>query len=396
MLGWAHKAQTSQAGFLSHPQGKLPADVAGTGHDYVISVRAAPLRDVRASAIVAAMGYNRKHRFRRACFGVITLAAFGLSGCGDSEQTKSSALNNPIVPLPPGNPFAALPLYVYPGTAAAKAALDLEGSAPEEAELAQKIAGQPAAEWFSYPLDEIGTEVDAYVSAATGAGELPVLVPYNVPNRDCGQYSSGGAQDPQDYRDWVDAFADAIGERPAVVVIEPDALPQLDTCLTVPDQAVRLELIRYFVEALSALPSTVVYLDAGHSSWISADIMAARLLDAGLAKARGFALNVSNYQFDVDLVKYAAVLIEELGMETNFIIDSSRNGNGPALGADSWCNPPGRALGNAPTADTDVAALDAYVWVKRPGESDGECRGGPAPGFWFAERALELAREATW
>jgi endoglucanase len=300
------------------------------------------------------------------------------------------------VVLPPGNPFQAMPLYVYPDTWAAKAAQMLQTSSPEEAALAEKIAEQPAAEWFSYPYEAIGAEVDRYVSAAASAGTLPVLVPYHLPNRDCGQYSGGGAEDPQGYRDWAAAFVDAIGDRPAVVVLEPDSLPQLDTCLSAPDQAQRLELTRSFAEALSALPSTVVYLDAGHSSWVRADIMAERLLQAGIAEVRGFSLNVSNYQRDANLLQYGHDLIARLGIDTHFIIDSSRNGNGPAAGPDNWCNPAGRALGRAPTADTDDLALDGYLWVKRPGESDGECLGGPAPGLWFPERAFELARNASW
>jgi len=289
-----------------------------------------------------------------------------------------------------------MPQYVYPGTWAAQAVEMLQASSPEEAALAEKIAEQPAAEWFSYPYEAIAAEVDSYVSAAASAGALPLLVPYHLPNRDCGLYSAGGAEDPQAYRDWSAAFVAAIGDRPAVVVLEPDSLPQLDTCLSAPDQAQRLELIRSFAQALSALPSTVVYLDAGHSSWVSADIMAERLRQAGIAEVRGFSLNVSNYQGDAPLLQYGRDLIARLGPETHFVIDSSRNGNGPATGADSWCNPTGRALGRAPTADTEDPALDAYLWIKRPGESDGECLGGPAPGLWFPERAFELARNASW
>lgn len=319
------------------------------------------------------------------------------AGSGDAAASESSgASENPVVALPPGNPFEAMPLYVYPGTWAARATEMLRASAPEDAALAGKIAEQPAAEWFSYPYETIGAEVDRYVSAAASAGQLPVLVPYHLPNRDCGLYSAGGAEDPQEYRDWADAFVAAIGDRPAVVVLEPDSLPQLDTCLSEPDQAQRLELIRSFAEALSALPSTVVYLDAGHSSWVPADVMARRLLDAGIAEVRGFSLNVSNYQRDADLLRYGHDLIARLGLEMHFVIDSSRNGNGPATGPESWCNPAGRALGRAPTGNTGDPALDAYLWVKRPGESDGECLGGPAPGLWFPERAFELARNANW
>ncbi len=344
----------------------------------------------------------------------VALAALSLMGCSGAESapgdTTSGATasgdapgssdaadaDRPVTVLPPGNPFEAMPLYVYPGTWAARAAEMLRASSAEEAALAEKIAQQPAAEWFSYPYETIAAEVDRYVSAAAEAGALPVLVAYHVPNRDCGLYSAGGAQDPEEYRDWAAAFAQAIGERPAVVVLEPDSLPLLDTCLSESDQAERLELLRSFAEALSALPSTVVYLDAGHSSWVPASVMAERLLAAGIAKVRGFTLNVSNYQRDADLLRYGNDLITRLGLETYFVIDSSRNGNGPAAGPDNWCNPTERALGRAPTADTDDPALDAYLWVKRPGESDGECRGGPAPGLWFAERAFELARNASW
>jgi len=348
-------------------------------------------------------------------FGALLLAAFELAGCSSSEAASpeatsregagsadnvategSVATERPALQLPPGNPFAAMPLYVYPGTWAAQAAEMLQATSPEEAALAAKIAGQPAAEWFSYPFETIGAEVDRYVSAAASAGELPVLVPYHLPNRDCGLYSAGGAEDPQGYRDWSAAFVAAIGDRPAVVVLEPDSLPQLDTCLSEPDQAQRLELIRSFAEALSALPSTVVYLDAGHSSWVPAVVMAERLLAAGVAGVRGFSVNVSNYQNDANLVEYGHDLISRLGVEAHFVIDSSRNGNGPATGPESWCNPIGRALGRAPTSDTDDPLLDAYLWVKRPGESDGGCLGGPAPGLWFPERAFELARNARW
>ena len=41
--------------------------------------------------------------------------------------------------------------------------------------------------------------------------------------------------------------------------------------------------------------------------------------------------------------------------------------------AGNWCNPPGAGLGVRPTANTGVALLDANLWVKVPGESDGSC-----------------------
>ncbi|MFI5427363.1 glycoside hydrolase family 6 protein [Aeromicrobium sp. UC242_57] len=74
------------------------------------------------------------------------------------------------------------------------------------------------------------------------------------------------------------------------------------------------------------------------------------------------------------------------------VIDTSRNGAGSN---GEWCNPSGRALGPEPQAGT-AGSLDAYLWIKPPGESDGECGGGPPAGEFWTERALELAANAGW
>ena len=82
----------------------------------------------------------------------------------------------------------------------------------------------------------------------------------------------------------------------------------------------------------------------------------------------------------------------------HFVIDSSRNGQGPwtptATYPDpqTWCNPPGRKIGKAPTVETGDPLIHAYLWLKRPGESDGECNGGPKAGAFWLEQAIELAK----
>ncbi|MBK3561609.1 glycoside hydrolase family 6 protein, partial [Streptomyces sp. MBT56] len=53
-----------------------------------------------------------------------------------------------------------------------------------------------------------------------------------------------------------------------------------------------------------------------------------------------------------------------------------------------WCDPAGRALGRTPTTRTGEARIDAYLWVKLPGESDG-C--SAAPGAFSPEYAHGLA-----
>ena len=79
----------------------------------------------------------------------------------------------------------------------------------------------------------------------------------------------------------------------------------------------------------------------------------------------------------------------------HYVIDTGRNGAGPSDDPLYWCNPSGRALGVAPTTETAGAHADAYLWVKRPGESDGSCdRGEPAAGRFVNQFAIELARNA--
>jgi endoglucanase len=320
------------------------------------------------------------------------------AACGGASAAMSSPAGPASVAAPvTGNPFAGIAVYRAPYSNAENAQRQLAKSNPAEAALVAKIADQPQASWYGSWSADIATVITNYVNAAERAGQLALLVAYNVPNRDCGQYSAGGASDSEAYLEWITAFAEGIGTRRAVVVLEPDAIPLLEQCLSEADQAKRLELIRRAVSVLESKPGVSVYIDAGHSNWVPAAEMAERLKAAGIAEARGFALNTSNFRADEDLIRYGKELVAALGMDSHYIIDSSRNGNGPAPAEqEDWCNPEGRALGHPPSAETGEPALDAFLWIKRPGESDGECKGGPAAGQWFQARAVEMARNAKW
>jgi endoglucanase len=296
-----------------------------------------------------------------------------------------------------GNPFNGIPIYRAPYSNAENAEKQTEKQSPADAALLAKIAMQPQASWYGSWSSDISIEAKNYVNAAKRVNALALMVAYNVPNRDCGQYSAGGARDESAYATWIESFAAGIADRRAVIVLEPDAIPLLTQCLSEADQVKRLALIAHAVEVLEALPGVAVYIDAGHSNWVPAGEMASRLKRAGIDKARGFALNTSNFQPDDELIAYGKAVVQALGTDTHFVIDSGRNGNGAAPASnEGWCNPEGRALGRPPSADTGIAELDAFLWVKRPGESDGECKGGPPAGQWFQARAVEMARNARW
>jgi len=137
--------------------------------------------------------------------------------------------------------------------------------------------------------------------------------------------------DEQAYEKWVSGFAAGLGDRPAVVILEPDALAQLSSCPGNAQQQARLQMLAYAVKTLQT-NSDQVYLDAGHSNWVPAGQMAARLRAADIAQAYGFALNVSNYAATGQEIGYAAELDRDLGMAKRFVVDTSRNGTGSAGG----------------------------------------------------------------
>lgn len=286
-----------------------------------------------------------------------------------------------------GNPLAGLPFYVNPASKARAAA---DGVDPRNPQL-DAIANTPTAYW----MDNLSTPaVDAkYIAAAQGAGTMPVLALYGIPHRDCGSFAAGGFGSADAYRRWIDGVAAAIGSGPAAVILEPDALAMAD-CLSGDQRQERFDLMRYAVDTLTRNPATAVYIDGGHARWLSVEDMAARLNDVGVGKARGFSLNTANFFTTEESIGYGDA-ISALTNGAHYVIDTGRNGAGPSDDPLYWCNPSGRALGAAPTTDTASGNVDAYLWVKRPGESDGSCnRGEPAAGRFVNQFAIDLARNA--
>lgn len=387
----------------------------------------------------------------------------------------------------------------------------------------------PQAVWFTGGTPkEVQKAVKKTMQQAALEKRVPVLVAYNIPFRDCSQYSSGGAVDTAAYQAWITGFAQGIGSGKAVVILEPDGLgiipynttiygaedwcrPTVDgpdgTPIPAPGASPeeRYAQLQYAGAKLrDAAPHANVYLDATHSGWLGVGEAAYRLDRAGHdpetheALTHGFFLNASNYQTSEQAVQFGTWVSMCTAFATNpeeggwrlgnfgwcpsqynpaldyaldyspeyaasvtaqlqglmgsapaalpFVVDTSRNGRGPldaagyaaapygqpdavigALNAGNWCNPPGAGLGLRPTSSTGSALVDAYLWVKTPGQSDGACdiAGGarawdyeaynpwglsgdaanhfdplwgmvdPDAGAWFPAQALELAQRAV-
>ncbi|MDP9442945.1 MAG: glycoside hydrolase family 6 protein [Actinomycetota bacterium] len=296
-------------------------------------------------------------------------------------------------PTPSDNPFLGTRGYVDPNSPARLDADRRRAWDPAGAAALDKVASGPQADWFGdwVPTSSLARVVGERVSTQTAAGALPVVVTYAIPHRDCGNYSAGGLGTATEYGAWIRQLAAGIGSRKAVVVLEPDGLALTD-CLTPTARQERYGMLADAVDVLEALPATTVYLDAGGAGWHSTEEMAGRLKAAGVGKARGFSINVSNFADDATNLRYGNELSARLGGEY-FIADTSRNGLGSGS---TWCNPEGRALGRRFTAATGSPFADAFTWIKRPGESDGTCGGGPAAGQWWSEYAIGLGQRASW
>lgn len=241
------------------------------------------------------------------------------------------------------------------------------------ADIGARIARQPQATWFTEanPSSVLG-KVREVTDKAAAQRQVPVLVAYAIPNRDCGGASAGGASDTGQYRAWIENFAQGLGQQPSVVVLEPDALANLD-CLTPAEETDRFATLAYAARSIHQhAPQARVYYDAGNSGWQSPGAMAWRLRQSGInTDGNGLALNVANFNPTRDEIRYGRAILRALGNPgLGLVVDTSRNGSGPAAGR-SFCDPPGRTLGTTPTADTKTGNVDAFLWIKHPGTADG-------------------------
>ncbi|MFD7278016.1 glycoside hydrolase family 6 protein [Streptomyces sp. NPDC059862] len=265
---------------------------------------------------------------------------------------------------------------------------------PRRPVIESRIADQPASVWFAdFTPATITSRVAAVTSGAAAQGRVPVVVVYAIPDRDCGGHSQGGAPDLAAYDAWIDRFAAGLGSDDVIVILEPDSVAQAG-CLSAGDRADRFASLARAGRVLKAAnPRARVYHDAGHSGWHPAAEQAALLKQAGAASpasSDGIFSNVSNFHRTADEIAYDRQVLDALGgpADLGAVIDTSRNGNGaPADG--EWCDPAGRKIGRAPTMNTGEERIDAYLWVKLPGESDG-CKG--RPGTFTPSYAYDLAR----
>jgi cellulose 1,4-beta-cellobiosidase len=281
---------------------------------------------------------------------------------------------------------------------------------------------------------------------------------------------------------FIDPIAAALASKPAyqklriALIIEPDSLPNMvtnisgptsiPTCVAVAANNLYTDGVTYAIQKFSAMPNTSLYLDIGHSGWLGwannmakAATLYTNLINTATANhpalVRGLADDIANYTplkepfvspsnttlLDGTFYQNNPVFDEQTFVSNltaafktagftgtlGFITDTSRSGWAPIndghpidrrKARGNWCNV-GSGIGPRPqAAPAGTAGVDAYLFVKPPGESDGGSTAGapgydpncapasptnalngmpdaPAAGQWFDSGFLTLLHSAT-
>jgi hypothetical protein len=272
--------------------------------------------------------------------------------------------------------------------------------------LLSKIASQPEAQrisiysWGGTPSGIFKqTQKVLCQNSAADPGSIPILNTYFL------HPTLGGCPTPSQvsgynglFHSRVDAMAAAIDRRPAVVLLELDALGSSSCIVSVHSMPEWEADLRYEMKAMQALPHTLVYVEGGYSDSNSVAYTAKILNAIGVNSIRGFFTNDTHEAWTINEAHWATAISEKTH-GAHFIVDTADNGRGPLDntnkvrdGVEDLCNPPGRGLGPQTTTNTGFAFADAWMWTHPPGNSSG-CGGGPPGGvFWPARAEGEAAR----
>ncbi|RZA17314.1 MAG: cellulose 1,4-beta-cellobiosidase, partial [Proteobacteria bacterium] len=251
------------------------------------------------------------------------------------------------------------------------------------------------------------------------------------------------------YIDRIAALFNRYSDLRIAAIVEPDSLPNLSTNMGVDKCAKAAPLYREGVAyALRKLKADHIslYLDIGHGGWLgwpnnresAARIFKEVIADAGGPDViRGFATNVANYSpsyvpendthsaayYDwnpaIDEVTFVRLMRDNLRNEglgdVHFLVDTGRNGNPYARKSwKNWCNIRDAGLGQRPQI-SPTEGIDAFLWIKPPGESDGTAdssaprfdsscvsedslKGAPEAGVWNHEHLLRILdnTDSSW
>jgi endoglucanase len=330
--------------------------------------------------------------------------------CGDSNGAGPALPADPRGVTPAAaNPLAGDHFFVDPTERSYKDLMIYRSRGQTaNATAMENLALQPKAHWFGrFTRPDMQGKVRNYLNCVQKfqPGATPLLIVMRHQGKECSpHYTAGGVAEDNLSKKWYRDFAEAVGNSRVVIGFEPDSIGTI-SCLAKSRRQARRDLLRYGVDTLSKLPNATIYLEGTASDWKSPAYTAKLLRYVGIAKVRGFMLNVTHHDWTASNIAYGRKVSRRVGGKP-FVISTSYNGRGPVhykLGkagryrrVNVYCNPRFRGLGPRPNTNTGVAGVDGYLYLNRPGVSGaGTCNGGFKAGEWWADRALMYAKYHT-
>ncbi|KAG6954291.1 hypothetical protein JG687_00011876 [Phytophthora cactorum] len=253
------------------------------------------------------------------------------------------------------------------------------------------------ASWFTDRMttDERSTMITNMLNQCSEDTRLSIVV-YGIPNKDCdaGLSSGGSVKSTDDYKAFLKQLTDAVGDRKVLYVVEPDAVGLLAKENSCGSSAGYLDNLKVAVEALSANANAELYVDVGY--WMLADStnagkIAPIMQELGsCGRVKGVTINTSNYRSNDECAAYCTNFQNAMGKsDMSCVVDTSRNFKGSPTS--DWCNVPTAGIGKPPSSETGFSNIDYFMWIKPPGESDGECAtGGTSAGSFYADGFTKL------
>ncbi|KAF4028605.1 Glycosyl hydrolases family 6 [Phytophthora infestans] len=268
---------------------------------------------------------------------------------------------------------------------------------PDLSKALEALEQHAIASWFTDRMtsDERSTLLSSMLNQCSEDTRLSIVV-YGIPNKDCdaGLSSGGSVKSTDDYKTFLKQLTDAVGDRKVLYVVEPDAVGLLAKENSCGSSAGYLDNLKVAVEALSANVNAELYVDVGY--WMLADSSnAAKIAPimhelASCGRVKGVTINTSNYRSNDECTTYCTNFQTAMGKsEMSCVVDTSRNFNGSPTS--DWCNVQTAGIGKPPTSETGLSNIDYFMWIKPPGESDGECAtGGTSAGSFYADGFTKL------
>lgn len=322
-----------------------------------------------------------------------------------TTSTPTSTTTTSSVSTPPSNPFTGKQIYGSPQYKTRMQteynSLISEGNTALAAKVA-KLFDVAVGIWIAdrASVSSIATYLQGAkdLQSQSKKKQIVSLVVYDLPDRDCsggasaGEFSSANGGEAK-YQEFIQAVKGQIQAYPDVdvaIVLEPDSVGNIITNQGIPFCATAAPVhkrgLAYAISVLGALKNVYLYLDGAHATWLgwpdnlgpTANLFgsiytAAKQLNPN-AVVRGISTDVSNYNgFDTESTYHANLkpYLDQVGFPSHFVVDQGRSGNqNVARGGEDWCNWRYAGLGQRPTAG-NTTLLDAILWIKPPGDSDG-------------------------